>query len=76
MSNQFQTKPYTHAGVIDKHGQLSKLWPLELDYPVVMHDMAATQKYIIVMHLPLCVDPKVEGQGSSSGMRLWEAEGG
>ncbi|KAG2445531.1 hypothetical protein HXX76_000146 [Chlamydomonas incerta] len=70
VSNQFQTKPYTQAGVIDKHGQLSKLWPLDLDYAVVMHDMAATQKYIIVMHLPLCVDPKRMVQEDASPVCL------
>ncbi|KAG2431975.1 hypothetical protein HYH02_013191 [Chlamydomonas schloesseri] len=70
VSNQFQVKPWTQAGIIDKHGQLTKLWPLDIEYPVVMHDMAATQKYIIVLHLPLCVDPKRMLQEDASPVSL------
>ena len=55
----FSGQPYVSAGVLDAHGNLSRQWGVELPWPVMMHDMVATQRYVVLMHLPLCFDPEV-----------------
>ncbi|KAG2454857.1 hypothetical protein HYH02_000688 [Chlamydomonas schloesseri] len=54
----FSGQPYVSAGVLDEHGNLARQWGVELPWPVMMHDMVATEHYVVLMHLPLCFDPE------------------
>lgn len=55
----FESKPYVRAGVMDKSGALVRRWGVDVPYPTMMHDMAATRSHLVVLHLPLVFDPKV-----------------
>ncbi|PNH02029.1 Carotenoid 9,10(9',10')-cleavage dioxygenase [Tetrabaena socialis] len=59
---RFEANPYVTAGVLDEYGNLIRRWGVELPYPVMMHDMGATQSYIVLMHLPLCFDPEPQSR--------------
>jgi hypothetical protein len=51
--------PYCVAGVMDSKGELTKSWALDLpDGPVMMHDMALTEHYALIISAPLLFDPK------------------
>lgn len=51
--------PYVHYGVFDAKGELSKSFSIDTPWPVMMHDCAMTQHYMVFLHLPLCFEPKV-----------------
>ncbi|EFJ52660.1 hypothetical protein VOLCADRAFT_85861 [Volvox carteri f. nagariensis] len=56
---QMDAKPYVSAGILDKHGNLTRQWVVQIPRPVMMHDMAATERFIVILDLPLCFDLKV-----------------
>ncbi|GFR51519.1 hypothetical protein Agub_g13935 [Astrephomene gubernaculifera] len=55
---RFDANPYVSAGVMDEYGNLVRHWGVELPYPVMMHDLAVTEHYVVLLHLPLCFDPQ------------------
>ncbi|KXZ51783.1 hypothetical protein GPECTOR_11g227 [Gonium pectorale] len=67
---QFESNPYVSAGILDEHGNLVRQWGVELPYPVMMHDMAATENYLVLMHLPLCFDPQAMVKDNTVPFRL------
>ncbi len=72
VSVDLQSQPYTVGGVLGPDGYVTHLWPLDLPYPVLMHDMAVTANYLVVLYLPLCFDTKV-GQQALAGRGAWSA---
>lgn len=56
ISYRYEANPYVSAGVLDEFGNLVRHWGVEVPYPTMMHDMAATENYIVLMHLPVCFD--------------------
>ncbi|GLC54223.1 hypothetical protein PLESTB_000836900 [Pleodorina starrii] len=53
-----ETKPYVKMGIMDEQGRMTRQWAVELPRPVMMHDMAATERYLVVLDLPLCFEPE------------------
>ena len=51
-----RTPPYMHYGVMDRHGVLQTLIPVELPGPRLPHDMSMTANYSILHDLPLFYD--------------------
>ncbi|MGE0796828.1 MAG: carotenoid oxygenase family protein [Lautropia sp.] len=58
-----KTPPYMHYGVLDRHGALRTLMPVELPGPRLPHDMAITQNYTILHDLPLFYDMEAFAAG-------------
>jgi len=52
----FDRTPYVQLGLMDSFGLLQRKWEIDVPYPVMMHDMAATANYAVIMHLPLVFD--------------------
>ncbi|KAG2490110.1 hypothetical protein HYH03_011416 [Edaphochlamys debaryana] len=70
MGYSFARNPYVTAGVLDEQGKLTKRWGVELPYPTMMHDMAATKNYIVLLHFPLCFDGEAMVRDGSIPFRL------
>ena len=51
-------KPYMHAGLMDDEGKVTKSWEVDVGWATMAHDMGATDHYLILLHLPLVLDPK------------------
>ena len=56
-----QTHPYLTYRVISKDGFINDPVTITLARPVLMHDFAITENYVIIMDLPLYIKPKVRG---------------
>jgi carotenoid cleavage dioxygenase-like enzyme len=54
-----EKKPYVSVGIMDSYSNVQRQWQVDLPRPVMMHDMAATQRYVVLLDLPLCFDPEV-----------------
>lgn len=52
------TPPYLVYGVVDAKGELAHVAPIDLPGPRQPHDMAITERYAILMDLPLFADPE------------------
>ena len=57
--------PYVQMGVVDAEGQLVHSFDPGVTVPSMMHDFAITDKYSILMDLPLRFDPKRGPQGKA-----------
>ncbi|GIL78894.1 hypothetical protein Vretimale_112 [Volvox reticuliferus] len=55
---KLDSKPYLSAGIMDVYGNLVRQWNIDIHRPVMMHDMAATEQYLVILDLPLCFDPE------------------
>ncbi len=55
----FNKPPYLTVGVLDSKGELLRQVPVDLPWPAMMHDMALSKSYIVLLHLPLTVDGEV-----------------
>ncbi|XP_017240696.1 carotenoid 9,10(9',10')-cleavage dioxygenase 1-like isoform X2 [Daucus carota subsp. sativus] len=53
-----QTHPYLTYRVISKDGFINDPVTITLPRPVLMHDFAITENYVIIMDLPLYIKPK------------------
>ncbi|GFH25935.1 carotenoid cleavage dioxygenase, partial [Haematococcus lacustris] len=51
-------KPLVSVGSMDKHGDLQKVLKVPLPWTSMMHDMAITPRFKLLMHLPLVFDPQ------------------
>lgn len=65
----FDAPPYATAGVLSPSGTVEREMPLDLPRPVMMHDMAISENYMIFMDHPLCFDGEVR-PGGVQGMGL------
>ncbi|KAL6763314.1 retinal pigment epithelial membrane protein-domain-containing protein [Haematococcus lacustris] len=54
----FVKKPYFRAGMMSATGDLTKQWAIDVPFPVMAHDCAMTENYVVLLHLPLCFDPE------------------
>ncbi|KAL4443616.1 hypothetical protein ABPG75_011353 [Micractinium tetrahymenae] len=52
-------QPYCWFGVLDREGRVAKEMPVPLPEPIMMHDCALTQNYVLLLDVPLVFDPKV-----------------
>ena len=59
----FDAPPYVTAGVLDAGGGVEASVPLDLPRPVMMHDMAISQSYMVFMDHPLVFDGEVRPTG-------------
>jgi carotenoid cleavage dioxygenase len=55
--------PYLHYGVTSADGKLTHFQPVELAGPRLPHDMAITERYAVLMDLPLHPDPEALRRG-------------
>ncbi|KAI3427019.1 hypothetical protein D9Q98_006961 [Chlorella vulgaris] len=53
-----QQAPYCWYGRLDAQGRVVADFPVPLKEPVMMHDMALTQRHAILLDTPLLFDPK------------------
>lgn len=58
------TAPYLHYGLVDAHGKLLHHQGVPLPGPRLPHDMAFTERFVIVNDLPLFWDPELLSQGT------------
>ncbi|KAL6763315.1 carotenoid cleavage dioxygenase [Haematococcus lacustris] len=61
----FDAKPYFRAGMVAASGEVSRQWVIDVPYPVMAHDCGMTEKYAVLLHLPLCFDPKQLAMGDN-----------
>lgn len=47
------------------------LLQVNLPYPAMMHDMAITPKYKVLLHMPLVFAPEVSERGLASQLMIW-----
>eukprot|EP00884_Botryococcus_braunii_P002267 jgi/Botrbrau1/12040/Bobra.0293s0016.1 len=52
------TPPFLHYFVLDPEGRCTASFPIPLPAPVMMHDFAITQDYVIFMDFPLLFNPQ------------------
>ncbi|MBP9204357.1 MAG: carotenoid oxygenase family protein [Kofleriaceae bacterium] len=57
------TAPYLHVGVVDADGHLRLHQPVPLPGPRVPHDLAITERFVVVMDPPLVPHPKAVAAG-------------
>jgi carotenoid cleavage dioxygenase len=57
------TKPYVQYGVVSPEGKIVKTMPIDIPFPVSMHDFAITEKYTIFLDMPLALKPMRVMQG-------------
>ncbi|GLI66025.1 hypothetical protein VaNZ11_009730 [Volvox africanus] len=55
---KIDAKPYLSAGIMDVYGNLVRQWNIHIPRPVMMHDMGATERYLVLLDTPLCFDPE------------------
>jgi carotenoid cleavage dioxygenase len=55
--------PYLHYGVTGADGKLAHFQPVELAGPRLPHDMAITERFAVLMDLPLYPDPEALKHG-------------
>jgi carotenoid cleavage dioxygenase len=55
---QLDVFPHLTYGVLDASGALVHSTDIKLRFPVMMHDFAATDKYVLVLDCPLCFEPR------------------
>ncbi len=53
------TPPFLHYFVLNPEGRCTASFPIPLPAPVMMHDFAITQDYVIFMDFPLVFNPRV-----------------
>eukprot|EP01087_Luapelamoeba_hula_P023495 TRINITY_DN8647_c1_g1_i3.p1 TRINITY_DN8647_c1_g1~~TRINITY_DN8647_c1_g1_i3.p1 ORF type:complete len:511 (+),score=75.24 TRINITY_DN8647_c1_g1_i3:54-1535(+) len=51
-------KPFVHYAVVSAQGKLLRSVPIDLEVPVMMHDMGATENYSIILELPFTFRPE------------------
>merc|ERR1711966_285850 len=58
-------QPMVHYGVVSPQGELTTVLdiPTQSGKPVMMHDMAITTNYSVIMEFPFCFDPKLAMKG-------------
>ena len=66
----FESKPYMRAGLMNHEGAMTKSWDIDLPWPTMSHDMGATDNYLILLHLPLILDPKEMTKGPNLPLRF------
>ncbi|MFK7894421.1 MAG: carotenoid oxygenase family protein [Myxococcota bacterium] len=66
--------PYVRYGVADKTGKLVHDVPLELPRAVMIHDMAITENYTLILDMPVTFSLERVGQGGPAF--AWEPENG
>ncbi|CAM9200725.1 unnamed protein product [Discosporangium mesarthrocarpum] len=61
---QLKKQPYMTFYVLDKEGKLERQFPITIPNPVMMHDMALTESYVVFLDTPLVMDPSllIKGQ--------------
>nr|WP_107807003.1 carotenoid oxygenase family protein [Nodularia spumigena] len=59
--------PYLSYGVVTATGEITRIVPIELPAPVMMHDFAITENYSIFLDMPLTFQP---GQMIKGGIPL------
>lgn len=73
----FEKAPYLTVGVMDAKGELVRQVPVDLPWPAMMHDMALSKSYMVLLHLPLTVDGEVGccGRTWCVARVLWVGQG-
>ncbi len=66
--------PYVRYGVADKTGKLVHDVPLELPRAVMIHDMAITENYTLILDMPVTFSLERVGKGGPAF--AWEPENG
>ncbi|WP_334311395.1 carotenoid oxygenase family protein, partial [Nodularia sphaerocarpa] len=59
--------PYLSYGVVTAEGEITRIVPIDLPSPVMMHDFAITENYSIFLDMPLTFQP---GQMMKGGIPL------
>ena len=62
--NYGTTAPFFHLGVLDRQGKLTQHIPVPLPGPRLPHDIAFTERFVIVNDLPLFWDPALLARGA------------
>jgi len=62
---ELQAQPYCRVHFVNAQGDLFKTIPINLPDPVMMHDFALTQNYVLILDFPCIFSPKriLEGKG-------------
>eukprot|EP00752_Nemacystus_decipiens_P007044 g6317.t1 len=55
---QMDKKPYLTMYVLDAEGKLERQFPIDVERPTLMHDMAITENHAIFLDLPLVFKPE------------------
>lgn len=66
--------PYLHYYIADKSGSIIKEIPIDIPYPVMLHDMVITENYAIFFDCPLIFN--VDKAKVDQGPFLWQPEKG
>jgi carotenoid cleavage dioxygenase-like enzyme len=66
----FERHPYMRAGLINDKGNMTKAWEVDLKWPTMAHDMGATDNFLILLHLPLILDPSEMTKGPNIPLRF------
>ncbi len=70
-------EPYYQVYVVEPDGRASLAEPVEAPYPVMMHDMAITENYMILLLCPVVIDgDKLMAGGSFADTVSWQPEKG
>lgn len=66
--------PYLTYGVVSPRGQVSRVQPIDLPRPVLMHDFAVTDQHVVFFDSPAVIDPGTAADGGS--LVSWQPEHG
>lgn len=65
--------PFLQVGAIDDNWHLYDLREVPVDRPVMMHDFAITERFDVVLHLNVVLDPQLLSAGARLPLR-WDPE--
>jgi carotenoid cleavage dioxygenase-like enzyme len=66
--------PYLTYGVVSPRGQVSRMLPIDLPRPVLMHDFAVTDQHVVFFDSPAVID--TEAAASGAPLVTWQPEHG
>ncbi len=66
--------PYLTYGVVSPRGQVSRILPIELPRPVLMHDFGVTDQHVVFFDSPAVIDPT--GGADGGPLVQWQPEHG
>jgi carotenoid cleavage dioxygenase len=71
-------EPYVQLYVVESDGKASLAEPLDVPYASMMHDIAITENYVILLLCPVVIDgePLIAGEKQFSDCLSWQPERG
>ncbi|GIL58133.1 hypothetical protein Vafri_12967 [Volvox africanus] len=65
IGNKPESKPHLSAGIMDMYGKLVRQWNIDFPPRPMLHDMGVTERYLVILDMPICFDLEDLVKGTS-----------